>query len=51
MKIAVIGAGAMGSIFAGLLADAGNEVWAIDLWHDHVEAIQNRGITHRGCQR
>ena len=26
MKIAVIGAGAMGSLFGGLLAEAGNEV-------------------------
>ena len=29
MKIAVIGAGAMGSIYAALLADAGHEVWAV----------------------
>jgi len=27
MKIAVIGAGAMGSVYARLLADAVNEVW------------------------
>ncbi|GIS90694.1 MAG: hypothetical protein CM1200mP20_07350 [Pseudomonadota bacterium] len=32
MKIAVIGTGAMGSVYAGLLAEAGNEVWAVDLW-------------------
>ncbi|HIO02634.1 MAG TPA: 2-dehydropantoate 2-reductase, partial [Alphaproteobacteria bacterium] len=35
MKIAVIGVGAMGSVYAGLLADAGNEVWAIDVWREH----------------
>lgn len=31
MKIAVVGAGAMGAIYAALLADAGHEVWAVDL--------------------
>ena len=31
MKIAVVGTGAMGSVYAGLLAEAGNEVWAIDV--------------------
>ena len=35
MKIAIIGTGAMGSVYAGLLADAGNEVWAIDIWTEH----------------
>ena len=39
MKIAVVGAGAMGSVYAALLADGGNEVWAIDVWQDHVNAI------------
>ena len=32
MKIAVVGVGAMGSVYAALLGDAGNEVWAIDVW-------------------
>ena len=31
VKIAVVGAGAMGSVYAGLLGSAGNEVWAVDL--------------------
>jgi ketopantoate reductase len=29
MKIAVVGAGAMGSLFGGLLAEAGNKVWLL----------------------
>ena len=29
----------MGSVYAGLLADAGNEVWAIDVWQAHVDAM------------
>lgn len=48
MKIAVVGTGAMGSIYAALLAEAGNEVWAIDTWTDHVEAIQRSGLRVEG---
>src|SRR5262245_12172317 len=44
MKIAVVGAGAMGSVYAGLLGDGGNEVWAVDVWCEHVEAIRSRGL-------
>ncbi|MCP4046659.1 MAG: NAD(P)-binding domain-containing protein, partial [Gammaproteobacteria bacterium] len=44
MKIAVMGTGAMGSIYAALLAQAGNEVWAIDLWPEHVKAIAEQGL-------
>ena len=49
MKIAVIGAGAMGSVYAGLLADAGNEVAVIDLWKDHLDAINERGLRVEGA--
>ena len=30
MKIAVLGTGAMRSVYAGLIADSGHEVWTID---------------------
>ena len=49
MKIAVVGAGAMGSIYAGLLADAGNEVWAIDVWQAHIDAINANGLRVEGA--
>ena len=49
MKIAVVGTGAMGSVYAGLLADAGNEVWAIDSWQEHIEAIQAGGLRVEGA--
>ena len=49
MKIAVVGAGAMGSVYAGLLADAGNEVWAVDVWKEHVDAINDRGLRIEGA--
>ena len=49
MKIAVVGTGAMGSVYAGILGDAGNEVWAVDVWDEHVEAIRTEGLTVEGA--
>jgi 2-dehydropantoate 2-reductase len=50
MKIAIIGVGAMGSVYAGLLADeGGHEVWAIDTWADHVAAINKNGLRVEGA--
>ncbi|MEM9140467.1 MAG: 2-dehydropantoate 2-reductase [Pseudomonadota bacterium] len=48
-KVAVIGTGAMGSIYAALMADAGYEVWAIDIWEDHVARIQSDGLRVEGA--
>ena len=47
MKIAVIGAGAMGSVYAALLAAAGHEVWAIDSWAEHIDAIRGTDCASR----
>jgi len=44
MKIAVVGAGAMGSLFGATLAEAGNEVWLYDVWIEHVQAINQDGL-------
>jgi 2-dehydropantoate 2-reductase len=49
MKIAIVGAGAMGSVYAGLLGGAGHEVWAIDRREDHVEAIRRNGLRVEGA--
>jgi threonine dehydrogenase-like Zn-dependent dehydrogenase len=49
VKIAVVGAGAMGSVYAGILGDAGHEVWAVDVWAEHVEAIRRHGLTVEGA--
>ena len=49
MKIAIVGTGAMGSVYAGLLGDAGNEVWAIDTWREHIEAIRTKGLRVEGA--
>ncbi|HYD57009.1 MAG TPA: 2-dehydropantoate 2-reductase [Burkholderiales bacterium] len=48
MKIAIVGTGAMGSVYAGLLASAGHEVWAIDAWREHVEAMRSSGLRLEG---
>jgi 2-dehydropantoate 2-reductase len=49
MKIAIIGTGAMGSVYAGLLGAAGNEVWAIDTWCEHIDAIRANGLRVEGA--
>jgi 2-dehydropantoate 2-reductase len=49
VRIAIVGAGAMGSVYAGLLGDAGNEVWAIDPWQEHVAAIREHGLRVEGA--
>lgn len=49
MKIAVVGAGAMGSVYAGLLAAAGHQVAAIDPWREHIDAINSRGLRVEGA--
>ncbi len=49
MKIAVVGCGAMGSVYAALFASAGHEVWAVDRWREHVEAIRAHGLRLEGA--
>jgi 2-dehydropantoate 2-reductase len=47
MKVCVLGAGAMGSSIGGLLADGGSEVYLIDTWVEHVDAINSQGLRLR----
>jgi len=49
MKIAVLGAGAMGSLYGALLARAGHEVWLLDRWAEHIEAIRRDGLRVEGA--
>lgn len=53
MKIAVIGTGAMGSLFGAMLAEAGKQVVLLDIRQDHVDAINTAGlkIETAGSQR
>jgi len=45
MKIVIMGAGAMGSLFGGLLALSGEEVWLVDIREDHIKALISKGLT------
>ena len=50
MRIAVVGCGAVGSLFAANLAQLDDvEVWAYDLAEDHVDAINERGLRLSGA--
>ena len=49
MRIAIVGCGAMGSVYAGLLADAGNDVLVIDRWEAHIQAIARKGLRVEGA--
>ncbi len=44
MKIAIIGSGAMGSLYGGILAENGHEVYLIDVFKEHVDAINHKGL-------
>jgi 2-dehydropantoate 2-reductase len=49
MKIAIVGTGAMGSVYAALFASAGHEVWAVDRWREHVDAMRKNGLRVEGA--
>lgn len=44
MKIAILGAGAMGSRFGLMLKRSGEDVLLVDGWQDHIDAIKNNGL-------
>ena len=44
MKIAIIGAGAMGSLYGGKLSLAGNQVILYDIYQQHVDRINEEGL-------
>jgi len=49
MRIGIMGCGAMGSVYAGFLAAAGNELVVIDRWREHIEAINRSGLRVEGA--
>lgn len=51
MKIAIIGPGALGTLFAGLLARSGQEVWLIDHNPSRARKIQHSGLKIVGSSR
>lgn len=44
MKIGIIGAGAMGSLYGGIMGEKGHEVYLVDVYEEHIEAMKNNGI-------
>lgn len=43
-KVAIIGGGAMGGLFGGLLVEGGLDVILVDTWREHVEAMVAKGL-------
>jgi 2-dehydropantoate 2-reductase len=48
MRIAIIGAGAIGCVVGGMLTKAGRDVTLIDQWPEHVETIKRQGLKLSG---
>src|ERR1700735_1809895 len=49
VRVAVVGCGAIGSLYTAHLARVpGVEVWAVDPWAEHVDAMQARGLRVTG---
>ena len=49
MRIVVVGAGAMGGSYGGLLLKSGQDVALIDTWEEHVTAITRNGLRLDGA--
>jgi len=47
-RIAVLGAGAIGSVVGGMLTRAGHDVTLIDQWPEHVQAMKDKGLRLSG---
>ncbi len=47
MKICILGSGAIGSSIGGILTEAGLEVYLIDTWVEHVNAMNRQGLKLR----
>jgi 2-dehydropantoate 2-reductase len=50
LRVCIVGCGAVGSLFAAHLARQGEaEVWAYDVWKDHIDAINRNGLRLSGA--
>lgn len=50
MRVCVVGCGAVGALFAANLAQLDDvEVWGYDVWREHVDAINEHGLTLTGA--
>ena len=48
MKVVIVGAGALGRVYGGFLAEAGNEVYFLDVFQEHVDTINRDGLWIEG---
>jgi 2-dehydropantoate 2-reductase len=48
-RVAIVGCGAMGSVYAALMANAGHEVFGITLWPDQAAAMRENGLRVEGA--
>lgn len=44
MKVAIVGPGGIGCLFAGLLSQAGHEVWLVDHQSERARSLARRGV-------
>ena len=49
-KIGIMGSGALGSYVAAFLAKEGEDVTIVDMWPEHVETINSKGLHVTGSQ-
>ena len=42
--VVILGAGAMGSLFGGLVAEGGLDVTLVDPWQEHIDSIREHGL-------
>eukprot|EP00439_Symbiodinium_sp_Y106_P013734 s2732_g1.t5 len=47
-SIAILGCGAMGSVYAAFFARAGHKVWVVDVWPEHISKIRDEGLRLQG---
>ncbi len=48
MKIAILGSGAMGSLYGGMLAEGGHSVTLVDIWKEHMDRVNESGLSIEG---
>src|SRR5690554_3408300 len=48
MRILVVGAGAMGSLYGGRLRESGYDVVLVDIWPQHIDTINASGLKIEG---
>jgi len=47
-NVVILGAGAMGSWYGSLMQRAGCDVQLLDIWHDHIDQINDKGLQLTG---